>query len=774
MRLRYKKTIFAAAVILQMVLLVILFVHFRTAQAGFRFSQNELLKEKAMQSAEAGYRISGNDQGSSRAVITPKMTLDYGIYQVHVEYDSDNSYVKPGDSATVWSSAFDVENQARYTVDSDRNVLPGYAKEMTYLFYVHENHTDVSIHNVLADDSTDDLDVREIRVNYLAAKTASYYSIRLLSVFVLIDILAASFLFYRKRTAAWLSAHGAVLMVMAGTLFIAEIPMLLDYFFTNNDFYFHCYRIQAIARGMEDGMFPVKIQPGWMNGYGYAAGVMYGDLFLYLPAILNIAGFPLHFCYRFYVLFMNCLTIMISWYSFRRISGDDRTGLACTVLYTLSVYRLCNLFTRDAVGEYSAMAFLPLVILGFRMIYSDGKDSRNGKGWAVLAAGFTGVLQTHVLTTLMAAFLSVVLCILLWRKTIRRKVRRQLLYACFCSVLLNLFFLVPFLDYIRNQSIAGAGQGISLENNTEYVAMLFSTVRTAIGESPFQQDTGSLPLSLGAAGGMIILLSVCILCRRQAGTEKKTILILLFLMTVSLWICTNLFPYRQLQLHLSPVYSLMQKMQFPWRFLAPATALVCSLYAVVSRRIQDCFGEKTAFAISLILCLMAAWQAVSYSGIFLNENRYNKDRMDAVVCISDSFQEAGGEYVPAGTDIRKCTDSSLLVSDPGTVDAVITERKGLTIRAAVESGSAKDEYVEYPLYAYIGYHATDSGGHELATQPGTNNRLRVVIPAGCTGSVTVSFSEPWYWRMSEIVSLLSLIWTLYRNRRSHEKQTALS
>ena len=71
-------------------------------------------------------------------------------------------------------------------------------------------------------------------------------------------------------------------------LLIASIPLLNNYLIRGHDIYFHLMRIEGLAQGMKTGDFPVRIQPAWYGGYGYAVSVFYSDLFLYPVALLRL------------------------------------------------------------------------------------------------------------------------------------------------------------------------------------------------------------------------------------------------------------------------------------------------------------------------------------------------------------------------------------------------------------------------------------------------------------------------------------------------------
>ena len=94
---------------------------------------------------------------------------------------------------------------------------------------------------------------------------------------------------------------------------------------------------------------------------------------------------------------------------------------------------------------YSAMVFLPLVILGLWAIYyADEKEYK--KGWFYLMVGATGILETQILGTVMTAMFAVVFMLVSYKKTFTKRTLTALLKTAVGSILLNLYFLVPFLD----------------------------------------------------------------------------------------------------------------------------------------------------------------------------------------------------------------------------------------------------------------------------------------------------------------------------------------
>ena len=198
-----------------------------------------------------------------------------------------------------------------------------------------------------------------------------------------------------------------------------SIPLKEKGIYFSHDFMFHLNRIYGLAGGLST-QFPVRLQPFWMNDYGYPVSICYGDILLYIPALFYLAGVPLRAVYKGYMFFVNVFTAGIADYCFSRISGDKKTGKICSFLYTASLWRLADLYNRSALGEYSAIAFGPFLALGFWYLFRDQPDHR--KGYFCLLAGYTGLIQTHLVSCVMAGIFTLLICIAELPKVFDKKV----------------------------------------------------------------------------------------------------------------------------------------------------------------------------------------------------------------------------------------------------------------------------------------------------------------------------------------------------------------
>ena len=134
------------------------------------------------------------------------------------------------------------------------------------------------------------------------------------------------------------------------------------------DLLFHLSRIEGIKEGVLSGQFPVMMESVWMEGKGYPVSIFYGDILLYIPALLRIVGVPVVITYKIFVLLINLLTAFSACFCFKRIFKYDISAYLGMFLYVLASYRLMDIFVRAAVGEYAAFIFFPVIALGAKKI----------------------------------------------------------------------------------------------------------------------------------------------------------------------------------------------------------------------------------------------------------------------------------------------------------------------------------------------------------------------------------------------------------------------
>lgn len=720
--------------------------------AGFLYSRREPVElsftqdDPVYDSGEPGFYI---DTTGSR-ITTPEFTLPRGMYTVTIQYEYEGPAimnVSYTDGRMVPELSGDIQTRSSGTSTCD--------------FKVRYGNRPMQVNGRLRGDAWEGcyLLVQEITITNSPLALRNYVFCLLLYL-LFFDIVAIAVLFrnYLGSLSLWQGEYGQISRGLILLVLASSIPLMVGYLIGGHDFTFHLMRIEGIKAGLQSGAFPVKIQPNWLNGHGYAVSVFYGDLLLYVPAILRIFGISIQSAYNFYVLMINTATVFVAYYCFARIS-TPKAGLIAAALYSLNIYRLTCIYTRSAVGEYSAMVFLPLILYGLWKVYMLPEDSREHRNsWGAITAGYMGLIVTHMISCEMAAFFTVLGCLLLWRKTFRFKNFKVLFTAVIAILLLNIWFLVPFLDYmisgVYNLNSPDAYAAYRLDDRTTYPAQLFMNeyAETEEAHSFSSGAVEEMPQTIGVAFFLIVAIWFVIRFGKkneESKAEKWEEGVCLAFGILSLFLTTYLMPYTSLA-RMFPFLEFPERsLQYPWRFLSMAGVFFCWFAAIFFKK-NWLKGEKKQWIAGALL-LVSFWQGLSYMSGVLNENSatfiYQEGNMT-------TMEISNGEYLPVGSKVEDYVPVLTYNMEALQVSAWNRVEDGINI--TLSNLTQQEQEIEIPLLYYKGYHAL-SNGEELHIEPGTSSRITILIPAEFEGEIFVGFFEPWYWRVCEVISMFALL-----------------
>lgn len=536
--------------------------------------------------------------------------------------------------------------------------------------------------------------------------------------------------------------------------FIASLPYLLGNNFVGIDVVFHLERIEGVADGILGGQFPVRISPEWVYGYGYADGVMYCNALLLFPALLRILGFPVLTAYNLYCIALNIATVWIAYYSFRGIFNNRYIGLACSALYTLSIFRIYKLVITAAAGEGSAVTFMPLVLYGYTRVFTeDPKGEAYKKSWIPLALGYIGLIQTHVLSCEITVFLTVVMCIAFARKIFHREVIRELCKAAGAAVAVSFWFLVPFLDYFFRENLHVRHVGDRrIQSAGLYPAQLafhyWKVGSNSVGNHLGMRDSYPMGIGLVLIIGFVVFGVMWFNGRWKSGkiaaVGKASAVFGAAMMLMSL----EAFPWDKIQGLNGVCEALVGSLQFPHRFLGWGTVFLVCVFGCCLWFFRE-HSRKWEYYIGIVTVLIGVVTSSMYLLDFVGERDtkiwvYNKEGM-GFAHISD------GEYLVQGTDAGLLTFGG--AKPASGVEIASYEKRNLNVRMDCRNTNGSEGYVELPLLCYTGYqaYATETG-ERLEVVKGDNNVVRVKLPAYFSGEIEVGFVPPPHWRGSEAVS----------------------
>lgn len=672
--------------------------------------------------------------------------LKKGVYEVWIHYDTDAEQL-----SRVSSERAGYRKLYENTVSLRPSNIQ---KEISYRFTLLENTNDLKVEILYT--GAGKLAVTDFKVVH----TRQEYSMGLFFVLLfsfLIDGLVYFFIWNREKRPG--EAERKILFGLLVIFLLSCANLLIDYTHLGDDAYFHLNRIEGIAREWMLGHFPARLESYVMFGMGYPMSIMYPEVFLWPAAFLRMMGFDLAFCYSADIVFVNLLTVLVSYVSFQNIFESRRIGLWGSAVYTLSLYRLYNIYDRAAVGEFIAMTFLPLICWGLVRVFSGQEDVvKEKKTVFVLAFGYMGVLYSHVLSLEFVIAFTVILCLLLWKRFFRKTTFFAFVKAAFLALLLSLWFLIPFLEYSVR-----AGLDVFQVGNPIQILGLYPTQLFWIfpwkGKSSYMYVSGMQYVRAYGMGVSLVVTFFCFLYFRIKGVGGKAlkefqeypkVRIAAQTGVLAMFMSLCIFPWDMLSELSERMRKVVYSIQFPYRFLVIVTIsltfLGCGLFAILR---QEGNGKKgTCFAVSVLILTLLG------SSFYLNHEIQGRSWSDfREAAAMGSAMIGNGEYLPAGTKFLDLPYTMEALGDGITLKDY--RRENAHAEFWCKNKGLAESYVECNLLYYPGYLAVCAETKEaLPIVSGKNNVLRVKIPAGFTGSVTVDFVGKSYWKVGNAISAI--------------------
>lgn len=614
------------------------------------------------------------------------------------------------------------------------------------------------------DRTVDDLEFRvyyggegALTVNTLTLRSGYlYWTDPLLLIFF---VLALAGLLYAAAPRG--RPQAAVVAALIGLALLASYPLFTDFLTVGMDQEFHLRRIEGLFGALQSGQWPARISTQHFGGKGYATGVMYPELFLYFPAALRLAGASILFSWKALLFTINLGTAFSAYFCGRRLMNSRAAGMAAAIVYLLSPYRLCDLYIRAALGEVLAMAFLPLLLYSLWQLLAGDAGQ-----WPWLVLACTGIFQSHILTTEMTAVFAV-LCALAALPALTKPARLAALgKAAGLMVLVNLWFLVPFLTYTLKGGFKIFGSRVDLHQHALYPAQMFSTFWSA-DPGLWSQSLGSLDSEMLLTLGLAPLVCLGLLAAGwwlfdvQSGPRPglRQGVAAAVAAGLCLYAASVYFPWELLQ-RIPALDRLLSPVQFPWRTLAFAAAC----FAVVAAAATIPFrGRGAKLAVLGVLLAVAVLPASSMMDGLLASQVY-MGQTDGIAHIGGNYNE----YLPEGVNDETLAAASSALEPQSELEVSGLAKNGCRIE--FDYTAQQDTVVYLPLTAYPGYSAR-LNGQTLDLTSAPDGRLAVTLPAG-SGHLTVDFAGYWYWNAALAVSAFTVLaWgakTVYERRKRGE------
>jgi len=559
------------------------------------------------------------------------------------------------------------------------------------------------------------------------------------------------------RSRSWFCTPASVVGAIAVFAVLITSPFYGDCMPTGHDWIFHVLNSCEYAGSLQNGIVVAHLSPTYFGGLG-GINFKYYPPYSYLPvSALILLGVSTN-----EALAVGCsLAFILSglgMYCFARLRFGRGASLAAALLYLAAPFHVFDLFRRLAYPELWGWAVAPWVFWLAGLAASEVRRWPETVLPVVLA--LSGLL--HALSSLMIA----ILLPLFWfcRTGLRLRSFRRLATVYLVAFLLGAFYAVPALldrgDILMSRQFDSAGgyvgQGLDA---TDYLSF---TPRVE-GRRPVP---GPFLLLLGIAGSAIMVTRDRKLLRKpwreSLCIPALAALSLAFASKAGSFVFSRIFP---------PVIYL----QFPWRFLLPASVFLAfaagAVVASSETRRWRAVGATLVTALSVVLALVRGWPVEEQPAPSLEWYRTYIVRWPYT-------GDAHNKYCPVwaydATEIgyRKEPNPTIWLA-AGTGQPRMVHHDFETISFEVDdAGSSWTVVLRY--YYVPGWIATsDSGQVSIGVDPATG--LMQIRGAACSGMVTLRYVGTRSYRIGvwlSVVGLLVLAWRVWRSRRAWRSDPA--
>lgn len=741
MKERKKKSIFLLQIIIAVILLIGILL--RIKYPVIIDTDISKLFSNYMTYTKAGWKTNEeilNLNNEEALLYGPYLKLKPGSYTVYLEY---------GTNKTQTCELYSREKQA--FLHANKFFLSHNKQKEKYDFYVTSTINDFEIRII-------DYNGGKLTLSAIKIYKNSHNLRILLFIWIILSIIVDLILFNN-----WIRKNHILIMEIVSVSTLASIVLFMNGIGWGHDSGFHFQRIESIAEGIKTVALPVKMYSTYNDGYGYPVGIYYGDLLLYIPAILRVCGFGVVSAYKIFVYLLNLFTAIIGYWSFERIFQNKKTALLTTLVYVTSSYRFLDLYVRMAVGEYIALTFLPLIASAAWNIYNLEVTDKNYKDNSIiLALGMVGLVYSHILSTEMVTLSLCILALVYYKKTFRKETICVYVKAIVMFLTLGAAFIVPFLDYFLHEQILltqSNSDNMLIQNLGAYISDYFAVFRDFYGVASFSvnermQLTPGFMLMLG----LIVAVAFVVLKKATKEIQIMTIISIILLL-----IASNVFPWNQLEDH-TKIGKIITQVQFPWRFIGLALVTLSILLGFLIECIieKEYFEKNILYSVIVVGCvIMSCIFISSYENNVAQVHYLDTAELPEYTYSGNNRPLAAPEYLLPNTNIESL---DYTIKGQNAEGKIISE-KGIDMLIYVDA--EEGSYIEIPRFFYSNYQVENEEGEKYAIEKGDNNKIRILFSDKIEGNIYVKYVEPWYWRMSEGLSLIGIALVLFYRKRMY-------
>jgi 4-amino-4-deoxy-L-arabinose transferase-like glycosyltransferase len=525
------------------------------------------------------------------------------------------------------------------------------------------------------------------------------------------------------------------ILIVAAFAIVAMLPIVWFGLPSGNDQSQHYQFAWTVYNSVKSGDLYPSFAPDTNHGFGDYGLRFYPPLTYYVLAGLR------HLTGDWYFASLIALTLVfflgaLGVYLWTRDLYDERTALIAAALYTFIPYHLNEIYNNALLAEFFATAALP-----FCFLYLHRAMARPSLKNALLLAVSTSLLVlTHLPLTLIGGIAMAVYAVCLMDR--ERLVRQlgSLVVVGLLTAAMTVFYWsrwLPELAWITHNTDK------YFSTTWDYRAnfLLIPAHWTQLGEDVLNLWFADLMLVVA-----VLIALPAFLMMFAARVKWRPLLPLIITLVVAALLTTPLT---------QPLWNnlaFLQKVQFPWRWLAVVSLFAAALGAVGITRGLDASREKSMLVPGLVALSLASLAFMSVlivrTPVYITHSELNHE-------ISTFDDSTGCDcWWPVWAKTEAFAQKENVVA-PGRD---ITVQEWSPYKRTFSFGPGDATTATFKTWYYPHWLAVAPG--DFTTKPDANGALTVDIPSG-PGGVSLLFVEPGYVRVATFISLVDWIGLLF-------------
>ena len=536
---------------------------------------------------------------------------------------------------------------------------------------------------------------------------------------------------------------------------IISIPLYNVQISKTHDGELHFLRLLGTVETLEIGQIPPLVNQNYCNGAGYAMNLFYAPLVTYAPLILKLFTDNYFTAMKLYGAICIILSGFTMYHFTYTVTKKRSIALFASIFYILAPYKLANVYRRYAMGEFTALIFVPYVFLGLYNLFE-----QDGKKHHYIAIGAIAIILSHTVTTLYIAIFSAIYVLINIKKLKQKDVIKKCVINVIFILIITAFFYLPLLEasskaeygITNNEAMATTGDVAQIRTVNLLEFIKYDTTRERGWE---------VTVVLGVI--TIATFFCTFIVSKLVDQKYKNIYLLSAIFTiVSLFMATVLFPWKIMP-------DILCKLQFPWRMVGYATfflSFICgiNLYHVIKLITKE---DKIKLLIIISVTIIMIVESI---GVIKNSFVYNytfDEEYQATIMENTkiSHRRINREYMPykalklQDTYVKDRDDKTHILEGEG--ELIEESNNGnLTDQIKIKNIKSKS-LLEFPYYYYVGYEVTikkDDTEYKIEPIESQNGYLACVIDEDINeGIIKVEYTGTILQKTSYIVSAIGLI-----------------